>query len=92
MNLKEMLAQVAERTSLTQKQTREVYDALVDVTTEALQKDDVEKVALLNLVTLHKKPQAAATKRNPATGESIEVAAHTRLTAKPVKSLKDAVR
>ena len=52
MNLKEMLAQVAERTSLTQKQTREVYDALVDVTTEALQKDDVEKVALLNLVTL----------------------------------------
>ena len=54
MNLKEILAQVAERTSLTQKQTREVYDALVDVTTEALQKDDVENPRFLSSPLQHK--------------------------------------
>ena len=92
MNIKEIIAAVATKTGQSQKQVRETYDALTEVVQEALTNEATDKLALVNLITFYKTDKEAAVKRNPATGEPVDVPAYTRLTAKPVKSLKDAVR
>ena len=65
---------------------------LFEVVQEALTNEATDKLALVNLVTFYKTEKDASVKRNPATGEPVDVPAYTRLTAKPVKSLKDSVR
>ena len=90
MNIKEIIAAVATKTGQSQKQVRETYDALTEVVQEALINEATDKLALVNLVTFYKTDKDASVK--PATGEPVDVPAYTRLTAKPVKSLKDAVR
>lgn len=91
MNLKDILAQVAERNNLTQKQTREVYDSLIEVVSEELAKEETDKLSLTNFVTFYKKQQDARVGRNPQTGEPIQIPAKTKLSIKPTSNMKAVV-
>jgi DNA-binding protein HU-beta len=80
---------LAERHDLPKKQAEAVLSDLVKLKTEHLKKGD--KIRLSGLGILQVRALAARTGRNPATGESIEIAASKKIGFRPAKELKDAV-
>ena len=89
VTLKQIAAQLAEGHNLKKKQAEAVLSDLVTLTTEHLRKGD--KIRLSGLGILQVRALAARTGRNPATGESIEIAASKKIGFRPAKELKDAV-
>ena len=87
MNKAEFIAGVAEKAGLTRKQAEAALTAFTDTVTEALKEGD--KVQLMGFGTFEIKDRPARTGRNPATGESIEIAASKTPVFKAGKSLKD---
>lgn len=87
MNKAEFIAGVAEKAGLTRKQAEAAVAAFTQTVTEALKAGD--KVQLMGFGTFEIKDRPARTGRNPATGESIEIAASKTPVFKAGKSLKD---
>ena len=87
MNKAEFIAGVAEKAGLTRKQAEAAVAALTQTVAEALKAGD--KVQLMGFGTFEIKDRPARTGRNPATGESIEIAASKTPVFKAGKSLKD---
>ena len=92
MNQAEIVKKLADKLEVTQNEARKAYTAVVDIITEEVRTSEDKDIHIPGLVVFVKKAKEAYTAKNPATGESIEVPAHTRLTARPVKSLKTMVR
>ncbi|MDO4739690.1 MAG: HU family DNA-binding protein [Eubacteriales bacterium] len=90
MNKAALIAAVAEKTALTRKQAGDALDALVATITEEVAKG--EKVTIVGFGTFELKERAAHIGRNPATGESIEIAASKAPVFKAGKVFKDAVK
>lgn len=90
MNKASLIAQIAEKTGLTRKQAGDAIEAFVDVVTEELVKG--EKVQIVGFGTFEVKERAAHEGRNPATGESISIAASKAPVFKVGKSFKDALK
>ena len=89
MTKSELIAKIAEKAQLTDKQARDAVDAIQTEITEALK--DGEKVALVGFGTFEVRDRAARQSRNPRTGETVEVAAKRVPAFKPCKGLKEAV-
>jgi DNA-binding protein HU-beta len=73
MNKSELVAAVAARTGQTQNDVDETIKALFEVVAEAIGKGD--KVTIPGWISFEQTQRSARTGRNPATGETIQIAA-----------------
>ncbi|NNM00499.1 MAG: HU family DNA-binding protein [Gammaproteobacteria bacterium] len=89
MNKAELIDAVAEAADLPKASAARAVDALTDLITDTLKKD--EQVSIVGFGTFSLRARAARTGRNPRTGESIEIKASRVPAFKPGKALKDAV-
>lgn len=89
ITLKHIAAELAEGHDLTKKAAEGVLDDFVALITRQLVKGD--KIRLSGLGILQVRDRPARTARNPATGESIAVAASKKIAFRPAKELKQAV-
>ena len=89
MNKTELVANVAEKAGLSQKDAEKALSAVIDSVEEALVEGD--KVQLIGFGTFEVKDRAARTGRNPQTGKEIKIAASRNPVFKAGKALKDAV-
>ena len=85
MNKTELIAAVAEKASISKKESEVVINAALDTI-----KND-EKVQLVGFGSFETKHRAERTGRNPKTKESITIAASKVPTFKAGKAFKDAV-
>lgn len=89
MNKSEFVAAVAEKAGLDKKNAEKAVNAFVDVVTDALVAGD--KVQLVGFGSFEVKTREARKGHNPATGETIEIAASKAPDFKAGKTLKDKV-
>ena len=89
MNKTELIAAVAEKAGVTQKDAKAAIEALTDVIAEELKKG--EKVQLVGFGTFEVSERAARTGRNPQSGETMEIPASKAPKFKAGKALKDSL-
>ena len=89
MNKTELIAAVAEKASISKKESEVVINAALDTIIDSLKND--EKVQLVGFGSFETKHRAERTGRNPKTKESITIAASKVPVFKPGKALKDIV-
>ena len=89
MNKTELIAAMAEQTELSKKDAEADLKAFIDVVSEELKKG--EKVQLVGFGTFEVSERAAREGRNPATGETMTIAASKSPKFKAGKALKDLV-
>jgi DNA-binding protein HU-beta len=89
ITLKHIAAALAEGHELPKKQAEAMLGDLVAMTTQHLKQGD--KIRLTGLGILQVRSRAARLGRNPATGESIKIAASKKIAFRPAKELKEAV-
>nr|WP_294566390.1 HU family DNA-binding protein [uncultured Rhodopila sp.] len=89
ITLKHIAAELAEGHDLTKKAAEAVLDDFVALITRKLVNGD--KIRLSGLGILQVRDRPARTARNPATGESVAVAASRKIAFRPAKELKEAV-
>ena len=89
ITLKHIAAELGEGHDLTKKAAEGVLDDFVALITRQLVKGD--KIRLSGLGILQVRDRPARTARNPATGESVAVAASRKIAFRPAKELKEAV-
>ncbi|MEM0986970.1 MAG: HU family DNA-binding protein [Pseudomonadota bacterium] len=87
MNKGELTKFVAEAAGLSQEKAREAVDAVFEGITGAVKSR--EQVAIAGFGTFHAKTRNAREGRNPATGETIQIAEKTSAAFKPATVLKD---
>lgn len=87
MNKADFVAKVAEKSGLTRKQADAAVAAFTQTVIDALK--DGDKVQLMGFGTFEVKDRPARTGRNPATGETIEIAASKAPVFKVGKTFKD---
>ncbi len=90
MNKSDLIQAVVEKTELTKKNSASALDAMLDGITESLAKGD--KVQLVGFGTFEVRSRQAREGRNPATGETIRIAASKAPAFKAGKALKDKVK
>ena len=90
MNKAEFVAMIAEKSGLTRKQADAAVAAFTQTVIETLKSGD--KVQLMGFGTFEIKDRPARTGRNPATGESIEIAASKAPVFKAGKAFKDEIK
>jgi DNA-binding protein HU-beta len=89
ITLKHIAAELAEGHDLSKKAVESVLDDFVALITRQLVKGD--KIRLSGLGILQVRDRPARTARNPATGESVAVAASKKIAFRPAKELKNAM-
>ena len=89
MNKAESVGEVADRTGLTKKTSREAVDALISAITDSLSRE--ERVTLVGFGTFGVRQRKARTGRNPQTGATIQIPAKKVPKFKAGKSLREAV-
>ena len=89
ITLKHITAELAEAHDLSKKAAEAVLDDFVAVVTRQLVKGDKIRLSGLGIRLVRDRP--ARTARNPATGESVAVAASRKIAFRPAKELKEAV-
>ena len=89
-NKQDLVAQVAEKTSLTKKDSAAAVDAVFGAVSDFLAQG--EKVQLIGFGNFEIRERAARKGRNPQTGKEITIAATKVPAFKAGKALKDAVK
>ena len=89
MNKTELINAVAEKATLSKKDSEAAVTAALDAISAALAEGD--EVRLVGFGTFEVKERAARPGVNPRTKEPITIAASKSVTFKPGKALKDAV-
>lgn len=89
MTKKELIENVADMNDMTKSDVTEVLNATLEMIQEAL--SEGETIDLYGFGKFSITERAARKGRNPATGESIQIAASKAVKFKPAKALKDAV-
>lgn len=89
MNKSELCVKVAEMAGIEKQQAEKAVSAALEAIVQSLVKG--EKVQIMGFGTFEVKERAAHTGRNPATGETIEVAASKTPVFRAGKALKDGV-
>ena len=87
MNKSELCKKVAESTELTQADAGRAIDAVLETISGELKSGN--QVAIAGFGTFAPKTRAAREGRNPATGETMKIAAKTSASFKPATALKD---
>ena len=90
MNKNELIAKVAEETSLTKADCQRVIEATLETTKKAVKKG--EEVRLVGFGTFVRSKRAARKGRNPQTGKEIQIKAHHVPRFRAGKEFKDFVR
>ena len=90
MNKTELIAQVAEKTGLSKKDSELAVNASLETITETLIRG--EKVQLVGFGSFEVKERAARTGTNPATGAAIEIPASKAPVFKAGKALKESIK
>ena len=72
-NRSELVAEVAEKSGLTQKQVSDVLDGVFDVFSDVVAKG--EKLTIPGWLSVERTERAARKGRNPQTGEEIQIKA-----------------
>ena len=89
MTKAELIANVAKKAELTQKDTEAAVNAFFSTVQESLAAG--ENVQVIGFGSFEVRERAARVGRNPQTGEEIQIAAAKVPAFKPGKALKDAV-
>ena len=89
MTKAELIANVAKKAELTQKDTEAAVNAFFSTVQESLAAG--ENVQVIGFGTFEVRERAARVGRNPQTGEEIQIAAAKVPAFKPGKALKDAL-
>ena len=89
MNKSELVAAMAEKSSLSKKNCEAVLDAFAITIGDALKNGD--KVRLTGFGTFEVRERAARTGRNPRTKEPLVIPASKQPTFKPGKTLKESI-
>ncbi|MCI7612453.1 MAG: HU family DNA-binding protein [Selenomonadaceae bacterium] len=89
MTKAELIANVAKKAELTQKDTEAAVNAFFSTVQESLAAG--ENVQVIGFGTFEVRERAARVGRNPQTGEELQIAAAKVPAFKPGKALKDAV-
>ena len=89
MNKKDLIKAISEKLGTTQKAAGEQLEAILAVITETLVAGD--EVKIIGFGTFSVSERAAREGRNPATGETIQIAASKSPKFKAAKALKDIV-
>ena len=89
ITLKQIAAELAEGHDLPKKQVEGMLGDLVALATRQLKKGDKVRLTGLGIPQVRFRP--ARMGRNPATGESIKIAASKKIAFRPAKELKEAV-
>ena len=89
MNKEQLIAQIAKKTGSTQKDAENLFNAYVDVKTEALVSE--EEVQLIGFGKFEVVNTPAKTGRNPQNGQPIQIPAKKVVKFRVGKRLKDAV-
>lgn len=89
MNKSELISAVAEKTSLSKKDSEKAINAALESIIAALKSDD--KVQIVGFGAFEVKKRAARIGRNPQTKQTIEIPASKTPVFKAGKSLKEAV-
>ena len=89
MNRMELVAAIAEKSELSNKDAEKALKAFTDVVAEELKKG--EKIQLVGFGTFEVSERAAREGRNPQTGETMTIAASKSPKFKAGKALKDAL-
>ena len=87
MNKSELIKAVATEADLTQADAGRALDAMVEIVTKAVKKND--SVAITGFGTFARKDRPARTGRNPRTGEAVKIKAKKSAVWKPSAALKD---
>ncbi|MHB1042874.1 MAG: HU family DNA-binding protein [Eubacteriales bacterium] len=87
MNKADLVAAVAEKADITQKDTVKVINAVIEVISESISQG--KEVRIVGFGTFKVRQRAARTGRNPKTGKPIEICAKTVPVFVPGKSLKE---
>jgi DNA-binding protein HU-beta len=90
MNKAELINAIADKADLSKADATKAIDALVEVVTKALKKND--KVSLVGFGTFAVRERKARTGRNPKTGAPLKIKASKNPGFKAGKALKDAVK
>ncbi len=90
MNKSELVDQVAEKTGMSKKDSEQAVKAVLEGISDSLVRGD--KVQLVGFGTFEVRQRKAREGRNPATGETIKIAALKVPAFKPGKALKDLVK
>ena len=90
MNKTELINQISKNASMTKKEAAAAFEATIKAITDALASG--EDVSILGFGTFTVKERPAREGRNPATGETITIAASKSPAFKAGKALKDAVK
>ena len=88
-NRSELVAEVAAKADTSQAAVNSVLDALFDVFSESIAKD--EKITIPGWLAVERTSRAARTGRNPQTGETIQIAAGHSVKLTAGSKLKAAV-
>lgn len=95
MNKTELAQKLAKKTDLTQAKAAEVVDCIFDTRPGegiiAVELDAGREVSISGFGKFETKRRSARSGRNPATGETIQIAAKTYPSFKAAKGLKDRV-
>ena len=89
MNKTELIAAIAEKAEISEKDSEKALKAFIDVVTEQLKNDD--KVQLVGFGTFEVSKRAAREGRNPQTGQTMKIDACKAPKFKAGKALKDAI-
>jgi DNA-binding protein HU-beta len=87
--LKGIFEQLAEGHDLPKKLAHDLLTGMVESVTRHLKQGD--RIRMGGLGTLEVRMREARTGRNPATGETMQIAASKKVAFRPAKELKEAV-
>lgn len=87
---RELILQVAEHLGYTQKEVATVVQGMLETVIDSLAEG--ERLELRNFGVFEVKLREPRTRRNPRTGESVEVGAQKVVTFRPGKALKEWVQ
>jgi DNA-binding protein HU-beta len=89
MNVTELAEQIATKHGVERKQAKQVIDGVFKAVIEAAQKG--EEVSIPGFGKFKVSSREARQGRNPATGETIQIAASKKLAFTPAKQVRDAM-
>ena len=89
MNVVDMADNIASKHDMEKKQAKAVVQAVFDAVTDAAKKG--EEVSIPGFGKFKVASRDARSGRNPATGETIQIAASKKLAFTPAKQLKDSL-
>jgi DNA-binding protein HU-beta len=89
VNRNELIKELMERTPCNRERATDYLETFEEVITESVAKGDA--VMLTGFVKFERKDRPARQGRNPATGETIQIAAKSVVKVTPLKKFKDAV-